>query len=114
MAQRMRDQKARNKKDQDMVAILQKQVQQQQAMFQQMQQQHQMLFGLMKKHFRKEMRHELFHLLYEFFNKFVSVFLVKCHIHCLRCFLTDNFTDLSILWRQSSLHFIESVFNLAK
>ena len=45
---RIRDQEARDKKDKDMVAILQQQLQQQQAMFQQMQQQNQILFGFVK------------------------------------------------------------------
>ena len=50
----MRDQEARNKKDQDMVAILQQQLQQQQAMFQQMEQQNQILFELMKNTLEKK------------------------------------------------------------
>ena len=52
--QRMRDQEARNKKDVDMVAILQQQLQQQQAMFQQMQQQNQILFEFMKNTLEKK------------------------------------------------------------
>ena len=44
----IKDQEARDKKNEGMVAILQQQLQQQQAMFQQMQLQNQILFGFVK------------------------------------------------------------------
>ena len=50
----MKDQEARDKKDKDMVAIFQQQLQQLQAMFQQMQQQNQILSGFVKNTLEKK------------------------------------------------------------